>query len=98
MDSLEHGKFSRDQRGDQKAYYNRFSKLISFVPSAILVLTVFTQETLPTVIRRRKGFEKISTPTFSSRWQRIRQALGKSAVRPLGMIDVDSTYMSSSLG
>lgn len=85
-------------RGAFESLLQTISKLISFVPSAILVLTVFTQETLPTVIRRRKGFERTSTPTFNSRWQRTRQALGMSAIRPLGTVNVDSIYMSSSLG
>jgi hypothetical protein len=74
------------------------SKLISSVPSAILVLNVFTQETLPTVIRRRKGYERILTRESQTRWQCIRQALGTSAVRPLGTVDLDSTSMSSSIG
>ena len=59
-------------------------QLISAVPSAILVLVVFTEETLPSVIRRREGFDSTAVAVGKPGWHRLRSALGISAIRPLG--------------
>lgn len=68
--------------------FSHFAQLISFIPSAILVLLVFREETLPSVIRRREGYDPPSADVSKPIWQRAKNALSISAVRPLGELSL----------
>lgn len=49
----------------------------------MLVLLVFTHETLPIVIRRREGFEMTHLAASAPAHQRVKMALNVSTIRPL---------------